>query len=425
MTRSTSGRMYVLTAGFGATVAMWLVGYLGHVPPLVAPGPVLLGLMLGCLLGAGAAAGRYAGANAIGGALVGLVSAAVNLLILGSVIADAPGAEGRVPPGLVWIPGSFLLSAATASIGAELARRAGPRPVPAARWRSGFVAVAFIATLLVVIAGGLVTSLEAGLAVPDWPNTFRTNMFLYPLSRMTGGIYYEHAHRLYGALVGLTTIVLAATLVATERRRKWIWVVAALVVAMVMVQGVMGGLRVIDRSVPFAISHGVFGQVFLATVGLVWAFTTATWRDAPKPQPGSSGADRILTAILLGVTVAQVVLGAMYRHTATAETPLPGSGLAHFTLSVFVAGFAVIAGLRALTDKKGPALRRRLGGASLAIVALQLALGVAALIPLMARRDDWKTIEVVLATAHQANGALFLAVVVQLFAWARRLGPCA
>ena len=77
----------------------------------------------------------------------------------------------------------------------------------------GFTAVhanvTVAATFLLVVAGGLVTSNEAGLAVVDWPNSFGYNMFLYPLAKMTGGIYYEHAHRLYGSLVGLTTIVLA------------------------------------------------------------------------------------------------------------------------------------------------------------------------------------------------------------------------
>jgi cytochrome c oxidase assembly protein subunit 15 len=247
-------------------------------------------------------------------------------------------------------------------------------------------------------------------------------MFVYPLSRMTGGIYFEHAHRLYGALVGLTTLVLAGTLLVTERRR-WLRGVALVSVAMVIGQGVMGGLRVVEQSVPLAIFHGVFAQVFLSTIGLVWAFTSTTWREAPPADPGARSGDRILTALLLGLTLVQVILGAMYRHHVTPETPLTGAGLAHFMLAVFVAGFAVIVGLRAVTEKGAPPVFRRLGGAVLGVVVLQLVLGVAALIPLMARRDDWNTIEVLLATAHQANGAIFLALVTQLFAWVRRLSP--
>jgi len=64
------------------------------------------------------------------------------------------------------------------------------------------------ATAMVVKAGGLVTGFDAGFSVPDWPSTYRMNMFLYPLRRMTGGIYYEHTHRLFGTLVGLSAIVM-------------------------------------------------------------------------------------------------------------------------------------------------------------------------------------------------------------------------
>ena len=75
----------------------------------------------------------------------------------------------------------------------------------------------------------MVTSKNVGLAVPDWPTTFGYNMFLYPLSRMTGAVYYEHAHRLFGSLVGLTTLVLAAHLLRVERRA---WVKRLAVVAL-------------------------------------------------------------------------------------------------------------------------------------------------------------------------------------------------
>ena len=87
------------------------------------------------------------------------------------------------------------------------------------------------------------TSAEAGLAVADWPTSFGYNMFLYPFSRMTGGIYYEHAHRLLGALVGLTTLVLALFLQRVETRR-WVRRLGWAALLMVVVQGVLGGLRV-------------------------------------------------------------------------------------------------------------------------------------------------------------------------------------
>ena len=123
----------------------------------------------------------------------------------------------------------------------------------------------------------MVTGQQAGLAVVDWPNSFGSNMFLYPLSRMTGGVFYEHAHRLLGSLVGLTTLVLAVFLWRTDERRG-VKLLAAAALLLVIVQGVLGGLRVTGRftssmdpahtdpNLTLAIVHGVTGQVFLSVL---------------------------------------------------------------------------------------------------------------------------------------------------------------
>ena len=76
------------------------------------------------------------------------------------------------------------------------------------RWAA---ATAF-ATLLLITAGGLVTSTESGLSVPDWPTTYGSNMFTFPVSKWVGGIRFEHSHRLIASTVGLMTIVLAVWL---------------------------------------------------------------------------------------------------------------------------------------------------------------------------------------------------------------------
>src|SRR5574337_1974164 len=117
------------------------------------------------------------------------------------------------------------------------------------------------ATLLLIFVGGLVTNTGAGLAVPDWPTTFGYNMFLYPWSQMVGGIFYEHSHRLIGSVVGLLTLTLAFVLWVKEPARlpRWLGVAA---VGAVIVQGVLGGLRVILVSVgsELALIHGLFAQ---------------------------------------------------------------------------------------------------------------------------------------------------------------------
>jgi heme A synthase len=91
------------------------------------------------------------------------------------------------------------------------------------------------ATGVLILLGGLVTNTGAALAVPDWPSTFGHNMFLFPWSQMIGGVFYEHSHRLVGALVGLLTLVLAAALWREGGRLRRLGLVA---VAVVLVQGV-------------------------------------------------------------------------------------------------------------------------------------------------------------------------------------------
>src|SRR5438552_12471321 len=110
-----------------------------------------------------------------------------------------------------------------------------------------------VATAVLIVFGGLVTNTGAALAVPDWPNTFGHNMLLYPWSGMVGGIFYEHSHRLIGAVVGLLTLILGATLWRAGGRLRWLGVAA---IAAVIVQGVLGGLRVVLLQGTLAILHG-------------------------------------------------------------------------------------------------------------------------------------------------------------------------
>ena len=128
-------------------------------------------------------------------------------------------------------------------------------------------------------------------------------MFLYPISRMTGGIYYEHAHRLFGALVGLATLAVAGRLWRVEPR-SWVRALAAAAVVVVAVQGLLGGLRVTGRltlstavedmapSIGLAILHGVLGQVFLALMVVVAAATSRRWKSAPAPEAAAHSARR-------------------------------------------------------------------------------------------------------------------------------------
>src|SRR5436190_6782927 len=111
-------------------------------------------------------------------------------------------------------------------------------------WLSRYALLTALATLVLICFGGLVTSHEAGMAVPDWPNTFGYNLFFFPISKWIGGIFYEHTHRLVASGVGLLTTVLAVWLWLRESRRwlRWLGVLAFFAVVL---QGVLGGLQVV------------------------------------------------------------------------------------------------------------------------------------------------------------------------------------
>src|SRR3954453_23484203 len=111
-------------------------------------------------------------------------------------------------------------------------------------WLHRIALLTAAATFPLIFMGGLVTSHGAGMSVPDWPNTYGYNMFLFPPRLWTGNILYEHTHRLYASMVGLLTIVLAATAWFTEPRR-WVRWLGVSCLGVVILQGVPGGLRVV------------------------------------------------------------------------------------------------------------------------------------------------------------------------------------
>lgn len=424
---SASPSTAVLVAGFGTTVAMWSVGYVGRLPAVLLPSPVMLGLLLSCLLGGGFVLGRHARAGWGYGAAAGLVAGLLNLLVLGSFLGEAGRSEALVPSAVWWVPGSVLLAAALMAAGAAAGARV-PGPRQARNWTAAFTRVAILAALLLLGVGGLVTSKAAGLAVVDWPNSFGYNMFLYPLSRMTGGIYYEHAHRLFGALVGVTTLVLA-TLLQRHDPRAWVRRLGWAAVALVVVQGLLGGLRVtggltlsmdeadMRPSVLLAAIHGVLGQVFFATLVALGVFTSRVWGEPPEPAARrATGADRALGALLVAIVVGQLVLGAIQRH-------LGALLLFHIAFGVaVVAPLAVHVGFRAWgLNPQSPAMQR-LGLGLVAAVAAQLLLGFGAFVAKTALAEAGAA--VALRTAHQWFGAILLALAVALACFSfRPLSP--
>ena len=426
MTATTVDRNFVLPLAFATTVSMWAVAYFCRLPAVMAPSWLAAGLMLGAVALWGWFTGSRAGGGWLGGVLVGGVAAVLNLLILGSLLAPAEGG-GVMPSAVWWVPGS-ILTIAVVSGGFAAAPGKVASEATASDWTALLSKVAVTATFLLVIAGGLVTSNEAGLAVVDWPNSFGTNMFLFPLARMTGGIYYEHAHRLFGALVGLTTIALAVRLWRYDDR-MWLKRLGMAAVVLVVLQGILGGLRVtggftlstseadMAPSLTLALMHGVLGQLFLGVMVAIAVVTSRLWFDAPVPESRPYAKDdRTFQRWLIIIMVVQLVLGAAQRHLAALL-------IVHICLAAVVVLLAVMVGGRAWGLYRDSRPVEYLGKLLIIFTCVQAFLGITALAVTQGRAvvGSPTTLEVSITTMHQATGAALLAVSVALHFWTQRL----
>jgi heme a synthase len=137
----------------------------------------------------------------------------------------------------------------------------------------------------------MVTSKNVGLAVPDWPTTFGYNMFLFPISKWVGGILFEHTHRLMGSLVGFLTIILTVWLWLSEDRR-WVRTLGVIAVVGVILQGILGGLRVTMMKDQIGIFHACVAQAFLGLLVFIALVTTKFWRSLSNGTRAVEGGAR-------------------------------------------------------------------------------------------------------------------------------------
>lgn len=184
-------------------------------------------------------------------------------------------------------------------------------------WLNRFAAFAAINTLALIALGGLVTSKGVGMAVPDWPTTYGYNMFFFPISMWTGGIFYEHTHRLFASWVGLLTVTLAVWM-AFQEPRSWVRRLGYLAVFLVIFQGILGGLRVRLSLDQIGIVHAALAQSFLVLVSVLFLVTTRWWHSVAASRTGASIGIPISArnAFVFGVALifAQLLLGASMRH---------------------------------------------------------------------------------------------------------------
>src|SRR5437588_891686 len=180
-------------------------------------------------------------------------------------------------------------------------------------WLNRFAWFTAFATLLLICSGGMVTSKGVGLAVPDWPTTFGYNMFLFPASKWVGGILFEHTHRLIASTVGFLTLILAGWLWRTESR-KWVRLLGLIAVGAVILQGVLGGIRVTLLKDEIGIFHACLAQAFLGLLVVIALITSRTWLQTNSLTLAEARKLRVLALATTAIIYVQLALGATMRH---------------------------------------------------------------------------------------------------------------
>jgi cytochrome c oxidase assembly protein subunit 15 len=268
------------------------------------------------------------------------------------------------------------------------------------------------ATVFLLVAGALVTSNDAGLAVPDWPTSYGS--FFPP---MVGGIFYEHGHRMVATFVGLVTIGLALLLWNREPR-PWMRRLGAVALAAVVVQGLFGGLTVKLRLPPaVSIIHASLAQAFFCITVAIAVFTSSWWHT-PAAASEDNGSPRLATLSLwlAGVTFLQLVLGAAARHNAFGIAPHLVDAAAVLALAVVVARtvrrrFAGVRALRAMSKWLN------------SVIGAQILLGGAAWWSRLVTHDapQPQPVAIWLTVAHTVLGAIVLASTVVFVLVSHRL----
>lgn len=271
--------------------------------------------------------------------------------------------------------------------------------------------VVAVMTWPLLFLGGLVTTYRAGMAVPDWPTTFGINMFLYDFLNSPWAVYIEHVHRLYASCVGLATILLAVYFSLATRSR----VLAAMswiAVLFVVMQGLLGGLRVLRNSTLLATIHGTTGQAYFAFLVLLCLVASAASRPSTALVQRDPAAIRRSTILLLGFVSLQLILGGWVRHFGS-STALA----VHFSSALLIVALSALVLCQTLSNWTTLPFLRRASVGLLSTLLVQSLLGVSAwwmLRPFDGIPKSVTPLQAIIRTAHQANAALMIASVLTL-----------
>ena len=285
------------------------------------------------------------------------------------------------------------------------------------------------ATFVLLVAGALVTSNDAGLAVPDWPTSFGS---IYRIPPMVGGVRFEHSHRMIAELIGLLTIVMAFWTWRADTRR-WLRRLALGALALVIFQGVLGGTTVLNYLPPAVSSaHATFAQTFFCVAVLMALFTSRSWVGRERLALRDEGTPglRTLSVVLLVALYAQLILGAAFRHVWTKLGPTGANRIAaeeitgtylvpHVLNALLVTALLIWVATRVLARYGNVPTLRRPATVLLFLVAAQLMLGFGAYLARVEWGRDaaqphpfmvWSTV------AHVVTGAALLGTSVVLTA---------
>lgn len=312
---------------------------------------------------------------------------------------------------------------------------------PTSPWPHRWAVVLACATFPLLWVGGLVTTTDAGMAVPDWPSTYGYNLFLYPWTTWLSGpwdLFVEHGHRLLASAVGMLTIGLVFVFWRTGERR-WLRNLSLVALALVVFQGVLGGMRVLLDERTLAMLHGCTGPLFFAITVAMAVFTSQSWRE-----PQDAGGDLATASIVRGLAVVtcillylQLVFGAVLRHVPVDSEPRAFLLAVRFHL--FLAGVLalhiVALALMVFWNYRSVRPLNRLTWSLVGLLVLQLLLGAGTWIvkfavpiwatewlpmePMANQADSWLQTHVI--TAHVAAGSLLFVTSLSVALYALRL----
>ncbi len=275
-------------------------------------------------------------------------------------------------------------------------------------------------TFLLIIAGALVTSNDAGLSVPDWPTSFGS---WYKIPKLVGGVKFEHTHRMIAQVAGVLTIILAVWTWRSEKRR-WLRILGYAALGTVIAQGILGGITVLFYLPPAVSSaHAALAQTFFCITVAMAVLTGRRWVEEQPRAEFDERRPTLFTLTLLSIFVlyVQLILGAMFRHHGLSWWP-------HVVNAVVVSFVLAWTAVRSLTVYSRIDAVRRPAILMLSLVIAQLCLGFTAFLTRVAWGRDAAQPElamVISTVAHVAVGALLLATTVILAIQVWRHAPIA